>query len=94
MFAFALFVLDTKIGAEFFDLANRAVEKLLDYAKAGATFVFGSLVDNNVPVGTPAGPARWRYSISSSTRVSECSETNAIGTTKSPVRSAPARRIS
>jgi CNT family concentrative nucleoside transporter len=55
MFLFALFVLDTKLGAEFFSLMNRAVEKLLDYAKQGATFVFGNLVDNNVPVGQPVG---------------------------------------
>jgi CNT family concentrative nucleoside transporter len=55
MFIFALFVLDTRPGAEFFSLMNDAVDKLLDYAKEGATFVFGDLVNNNVPVGQPVG---------------------------------------
>jgi CNT family concentrative nucleoside transporter len=55
MFVFALFVLDTRPGAEFFSLMNDAVDKLLDYATTGAHFVFGDLVKENVPVGIPVG---------------------------------------
>jgi CNT family concentrative nucleoside transporter len=55
MFIFAVFVLDTRPGAYFFDLMNRAVDQLLAYANEGATFVFGDLTKNNVPVGQPVG---------------------------------------
>lgn len=51
-FAFALIVLKTP---GFFVAINDAVDALLKFAREGGKFLFGNLVDNNVPVGTPAG---------------------------------------
>ncbi len=48
---FALFILKTSIGAQFFDTVNALVVALLGYTVDGARFLFGNLVDNNVPVG-------------------------------------------
>lgn len=48
---FALFILKTPVGAQIFDTANRVVVALLSYTVDGARFVFGNLVDNNVPIG-------------------------------------------
>ena len=52
---FALIILRTTAGEQFFALVNDAFIQLLDYTKAGARFIFGNLVDNNLPVGTPLG---------------------------------------
>ncbi|MFG0316820.1 MAG: NupC/NupG family nucleoside CNT transporter [Planctomycetota bacterium JB042] len=47
-FAFALIVLRTDVGRAFFDRANGAIQKLLDFSREGAAFVFG-------PLSIPAG---------------------------------------
>ncbi len=47
-FAFALIVLKTDLGRAFFDRANAAIQKLLDFSREGAAFVFG-------PLAIPAG---------------------------------------
>ena len=52
---FALLILRTQPGEQFFALVNDAFIQLLDYTKAGARFIFGNLIDNNIPVGTPIG---------------------------------------
>lgn len=52
---FALVVLRTAAGKAFFFTVNDVIVSLLGFAKDGSRFVFGNLVDNNVPVGTPIG---------------------------------------
>jgi CNT family concentrative nucleoside transporter len=52
---FALVVLRTAAGKAFFFAVNDVIVALLGFAKDGSRFVFGNLVDNNVPVGTPIG---------------------------------------
>ncbi len=47
----AFVVLKTPLGEGAFELLNDAVVALLGYTVDGARFVFGNLVDNNVPVG-------------------------------------------
>ena len=54
-FVFALLILRTTPGEEFFALINTAFIELLGYTQQGARFLFGNLVDNNVPVGIPIG---------------------------------------
>jgi CNT family concentrative nucleoside transporter len=54
-FAFAVVVLRTAPGEVFFSAVNDAFLRLLSFSQQGARFVFGNLVDNNVPVGMPAG---------------------------------------
>jgi len=54
-FVFAVLVLDTAPGRLFFDSVNGGVTALLGFATQGASFVFGDLVSNNVPVGSPLG---------------------------------------
>jgi CNT family concentrative nucleoside transporter len=54
-FAFAVLVLNTAAGRWFFMVVNDGVVGLLGFAEQGATFVFGGLVKNNVPVGSPLG---------------------------------------
>ncbi len=49
---FAFFILKTPVGLALFEGANTVVAGLLGHAVEGARFVFGNLVDNNVPVGT------------------------------------------
>jgi concentrative nucleoside transporter, CNT family len=49
---FALFILKTPVGGAIFDSVNRIVVALLGYTNDGASFVFGGLVKNLVPVGT------------------------------------------
>ena len=49
---FAVFILKTPIGATIFDVASDAVVALLGFTVNGASFVFGNLVGDNVPVGT------------------------------------------
>ncbi len=48
---FALIILKTTVGAQFFDTVNTVVVALLGFTVDGARFVFGNLVYNNVPVG-------------------------------------------
>jgi CNT family concentrative nucleoside transporter len=48
---FALVILKSAVGAQFFDTVNTVVVALLGYTVDGARFVFGNLVTNNVPVG-------------------------------------------
>ncbi|MGH7543801.1 MAG: Na+ dependent nucleoside transporter N-terminal domain-containing protein, partial [Gemmatimonadota bacterium] len=53
--AFALLILRTTPGEQFFALVNDAFIQLLGYTQDGARFIFGNLVDNNIPVGMPIG---------------------------------------
>ena len=57
-FIFAIFILKTPVGLSLFEGLNRAVVALLEFTLQGARFLFGNLVDNNIPVGTgePGGP--------------------------------------
>jgi CNT family concentrative nucleoside transporter len=50
---FGLIVLKFGPGRAFFDIIGRAVTGLLAFQEQGARFVFGNLVQSNVPVGTP-----------------------------------------
>ncbi len=52
---FALLILRTTPGEQFFALVNDAFIQLLGYTRDGARFIFGNLVDNNIPVGMPIG---------------------------------------
>ena len=49
---FALLILKTPVGAEVFGAMNRVVVALLGFTVEGASFIFGDLVYNTVPVGT------------------------------------------
>ncbi|RYX83541.1 NupC/NupG family nucleoside CNT transporter [bacterium] len=51
-FVFAVLVLNTP---GFFGAINSAVDGLLGFSREGGKFLFGNLVDNNVPVGLPLG---------------------------------------
>ena len=51
-FVFALIILKTPAGAAFFGWINDVIVGLLGFTTTGARFLFGNLVDNNVPVGT------------------------------------------
>jgi len=51
-FIFALFILKTDVGTTVFDAAGTVVVGLLGFTEQGARFVFGNLVQNEVPVGT------------------------------------------
>ena len=52
---FGVLVLKTAIGEAAFDGANAVIQKLLGFTQDGAEFLFGNLVSQNVPVGTPIG---------------------------------------
>jgi concentrative nucleoside transporter, CNT family len=52
-FIFAIFVLRTAPGRLFFQGVDAGVRALLGFAEQGARFIFGNLVKNNIPVGTP-----------------------------------------
>lgn len=52
-FVFGLIVLKTGPGREFFNWVGSLVTGLLKFQEQGARFVFGNLVQSNVPVGTP-----------------------------------------
>ncbi|MBA2565721.1 MAG: NupC/NupG family nucleoside CNT transporter [Gemmatimonadetes bacterium] len=52
---FALLVLKTMPGRLFFAGVNDAFVDLLGFSREGARFLFGNLVDTNVPVGMPQG---------------------------------------
>jgi concentrative nucleoside transporter, CNT family len=49
---FALLILKTPAGEAFFSWINGIIVALLGFTEAGARFLFGNLVVNNVPVGT------------------------------------------
>lgn len=53
---FGIIVLKTEPGRAFFRLLGDAITGLLGFQEKGARFVFGNLVQNQVPVG-PLGPA-------------------------------------
>ena len=48
---FAVFILKTPMGAGIFDWLNTVVVALLEFTVEGASFIFGNLVYDNVPVG-------------------------------------------
>ncbi len=50
---FGLIVLKTDVGRAFFSTLGSAITALLGFQEQGARFVFGNLVQSNVPVGTP-----------------------------------------
>jgi CNT family concentrative nucleoside transporter len=50
---FALVILRTSIGREIFDFLGRLITRFLGFTNVGASFVFGNLVQRNVPVGVP-----------------------------------------
>lgn len=50
---FGLIVLKTDVGRAFFQSLGGAITALLGFQEQGARFVFGNLVQSNVPVGTP-----------------------------------------
>jgi len=54
-FIFALLILKTAPGQWIFQKLTNAVNILLGFTEEGARFVFGNLVVNNIPVGTPLG---------------------------------------
>jgi len=49
-------VLKTGIGRAMFDAANEVFKRLLGFTSDGAAFIFGKLVYDNVPIGTPVTP--------------------------------------
>ncbi len=51
--AFGVLVLKTDVGRIFFDKVGAGVTALLRFQEQGARFVFGNLVQQTVPVGTP-----------------------------------------
>ena len=51
--AFGLVVLKTTIGRAFFETVGGWITALLGFQAQGARFVFGNLVQSNVPVGVP-----------------------------------------
>ena len=62
-FALAVLVLDTRPGAAVFSGVNEGVLKLLEFARVGASFLFGNLaMGNNLPVGVPLDPANPGFS--------------------------------
>jgi concentrative nucleoside transporter, CNT family len=48
---FAVLILKTPAGEAFFEWINRVIVALLGFTEAGARFLFGNLVVNNIPVG-------------------------------------------
>ncbi|HNV72506.1 MAG TPA: Na+ dependent nucleoside transporter N-terminal domain-containing protein, partial [Candidatus Ozemobacteraceae bacterium] len=56
-FGFALIILKTTPGEQFFKYMNDIIVGLLGFTQRGAAFVFGSMTEPNIPVGIPkAGP--------------------------------------
>jgi len=51
-FVFALLILKTPVGQAFFSGINGVIVSMLGYTQEGARFLFGNLVNNNIPVGT------------------------------------------
>lgn len=52
---FGFLVLKTAFGRALFNGANTVITGLLGFTREGAFFIFGNLVDDNVPVGVPLG---------------------------------------
>ncbi|HEY1098700.1 MAG TPA: nucleoside transporter C-terminal domain-containing protein [Myxococcota bacterium] len=52
---FALLVLKTDAGAAVFNAGNDMITALLQFSEAGSRFVFGNLVDNQVPITGAVG---------------------------------------
>ncbi len=52
---FGFLVLKTGVGQALFNGANNVFAQLLAFTEEGARFIFGNLVRNNVPVGSPVG---------------------------------------
>ena len=52
---FGFIVLKTGAGRALFEVTNIAFTRLLGFTQEGARFIFGNLVQNNVPVGLPTG---------------------------------------
>ncbi|MBE0593179.1 MAG: NupC/NupG family nucleoside CNT transporter [Gemmatimonadales bacterium] len=52
---FAFLVLKTGVGRALFSGANAVFMRLLGFTRDGASFLFGNLVNANVPVGVPTG---------------------------------------
>jgi CNT family concentrative nucleoside transporter len=50
---FAVIILRTEPGRAVFDFAGRVINKFLGFTEAGASFIFGNLVHQDVPVGVP-----------------------------------------
>ena len=50
-FIFAVLILKTPFGQAFFSGVNSVVVQLLGFTEQGARFLFGNLVQNNVPIG-------------------------------------------
>ncbi len=50
---FGVLVLKTAVGRALFSGANQVFIRLLDFTRDGASFIFGNLVSDNVPVGVP-----------------------------------------
>lgn len=55
-FVFAFIVLKSEIGRTIFELANDMVVGMLAFSAEGARFLFGNLIDQNVPVGVASSP--------------------------------------
>lgn len=53
-FVFAMLILWTEPGREFFRIANDVFNALIGYTVEGAKFLFGNLVFNNIPTGPGA----------------------------------------
>ncbi len=52
---FGFLVLKTGVGRALFAAANEVFIKLLGFTRDGAAFIFGNLVYDNIPIGTPTG---------------------------------------
>ena len=52
---FGVLVLKTDAGAALFTMVNDLINGLLAFTTEGSRFLFGNLVTNNVPVGSPLG---------------------------------------
>ncbi len=62
---FAVFILKTTVGARIFAVANDVVISLYDFTIQGASFLFGNLVWNNIPVGTGAASGNGAFTATS-----------------------------
>ena len=51
----AFLILKMRWGRGFFEASNQAVDKILSFSNAGASFLFGGLTANDIPVEGAAG---------------------------------------
>ncbi len=63
---FGFLVLKSPVGRALFETAGRVYAELLGVTKEGASFIFGNLVGDNVPVGVPSGEPLATSTITSS----------------------------